>query len=111
MKVVTALPMPLSGSDTRVDFAPSSTDICILFFEFFRQKISGRSVSAFFQNFTAVGRRGSPFANSTEIPQTSFLTPQGKLKLDLSAPAPAAWRYSLIRRASSRTCQYRACRF
>jgi hypothetical protein len=30
--VVTALPMPLSGSDTRVDFAPTSTDICILFF-------------------------------------------------------------------------------
>jgi hypothetical protein len=111
MKVVTALPMPLSGSDTRVDFAPSSTDICILFFEFFRQKISGRSVSAFFK----ISRRwvggGAPSQILLKIPQTSFLTPQGKLKLDLSAPAPAAWRYSLIRRASSRTCQYRACRF
>ena len=32
VKVVLPTPMPLSGSDTRVDFAPTSTDICILFF-------------------------------------------------------------------------------
>jgi hypothetical protein len=47
--------MPLSGSDTRVDFAPTSTDICILFFEFFRQKIFARSVSGFFKISRSVG--------------------------------------------------------
>ncbi|MFZ0235804.1 MAG: hypothetical protein WAL37_00285, partial [Xanthobacteraceae bacterium] len=52
------LPMPLTGSDTCVDFAPTSTDICILFFNFFAKKVL-RGRFLFFPKFydRSVGAR------------------------------------------------------
>jgi hypothetical protein len=52
--------MPLLGSDTRVDFAPTSTDISILFFQFFFAKKFLRGRFLFFSKFhgRSVGARG-----------------------------------------------------
>ena len=85
-------PMPLSGSDTRVDFAPTSTDICILFFLFFPPKNFCPVGFCFFQNFTG-GRSAGRGCRCQR---------RGHLRI-MRAGVLGAWSPSLLRRESITT--------